>query len=170
MMITTKRLSIRPIEFSDWPALQRIALNFQASPYRYFDREMPTSDSGAQNAARYFASTGLFFAVLLKEQMIGYVCFHPENRNLDLGYCFHSDYHGQGYAFEACSTLMTIIAHTGAINRFTAGTALENTPSIRLLQKLGCTQTTTETVCFYENHPFTGGTFQTPPLIPKNQK
>lgn len=159
MNIITQRLMIRPFEFGDWPGLQRIALDFQSSPYRYFDHGMPTEDERVQEAARYFESTGMWFSVLLDGAMIGYICFHGEEGDIDVGYCFHASAHGRGYAFESISALLEFLESTGAVNRFTAGTALDNIPSVKLLKKLGFEQTGEEEVCFYEGHPFCGGSF-----------
>jgi len=158
MKIVTRRLLVRTLEFDDWPALKRIARDFQASQYRYFDREMPVDDAGAQSAARYAASTGMWFSVCLGGEMIGYVCFHEENGAMDVGYGFHSSAHGFGYAFESISALLELLASVG-VRRFSAGTALANAPSVRLLERLGFCLTGTEEVCFWEGHPFTGGMF-----------
>lgn len=161
MMIATRRLDIRPIRPDDWPGLRRIALDFQASPYRIYDHEMPTADGKVQAAAAYLAGTGLFFAVFEagSAEMIGYVCFHIEGGSCDMGYCFHSSVHGRGYAFEACSTMMELLSQACGIRRFTAGTALVNAPSMRLLERLGFEKLYEERVCFYEGCPFTGGFF-----------
>lgn len=55
---------------------------------------------------------------------------------------------------------MSIFENTGMVERFTAGTALDNAPSVKLLNRLGFAQTGTEEVCFYDGHPFAGGTFE----------
>ena len=51
--------------------------------------------------------------------------------------------------------------------RATAGTALDNRPSVALLSSLGFTQTATESVSFYQDSAgnpivFTGGVFEKP--------
>lgn len=158
MKIITRRLEIRPFEFADWKALQRIVLDFQSSEYRYFDRCLPSDDAGVQSAARYAASSGMWFAVCLGGEAIGYVCFHEENGFMDVGYCFLSAFHGCGYASESISALLELLSSIG-ITRFSAGTALDNAPSVKLLNRLGFRLTGTEEVCFYEGHPFTGGIF-----------
>ena len=159
MNIITQRLMIRPFEFDDWRALQCIAMDFQESEYRYFDREMPIETDRIQGVARYCESTGMWFSVLLCGEMIGYVCFSGNDGSFELGYGFHSSAHGKGYAFESISTLLEILESTGAVEEFTAGTALDNFPSVKLLARLGFEKVSEETVCFYEGHPFLGGTF-----------
>lgn len=159
-MIVTQRLVIRRFVFEDWRGLQRIARDFQASEYRIYDREIPTEDEKIMGVARYAAGPGLWFSVMLGEEMIGYVCFHAEGDGVDMGYCFHSSVHGRGYAFESCSALMEMLASALGRVRFTAGTALNNAPSVRLLQRLGFRKTGENEVCFYEGCPFTGGMFE----------
>lgn len=159
MLIATKRLLIRSFEFGDWPVLRKISMEFQASKYRYFDHEISTDIEKIQSIARYCASTGLWFSVLLQGEMIGYVCFSGSPHSLDLGYGFHSSAHGKGYACESISALLNMMEAAG-VERFTAGTALENVPSMRLLERLGFRKTREEEVCFYEGHPFRGGFFE----------
>ena len=160
MFIATQRLLIRPFEFGDWPVLREIAAEFQASEYRYFDHEIPTDVERIQSVARYCASTGCWFSVLLHGRMIGYICLSGEGDSLDLGYGFHSSAHGKGYAFESIHALLELVESVGTVARFTAGTALENAPSMRLLSRLGFRQIREEDVCFYEGHPFRGGYFE----------
>ena len=68
----------------------------------------------------------------------------------EIGYCFHSDYHGKGYAGESIRALLDLMKGRGA-PLITAGTALENTPSVRLLESLGFRLTGTEQVTFYKD-------------------
>lgn len=95
---------------------------------------------------------------------MGYVCFHAEGEKYDLGYCFHSAYHGKGYAFESCTEIMKYFAERKNIKTFTAGTAMENIPSRKLLEKLGFTLQGTQPLSFHKDENgndivFTGGNF-----------
>ena len=161
MELRTSRLTIRPLEEGDWPALQEIWRDFARSPYHVYDRPLPTDALGAHALARHFAGTGLAFGVRLAESqaLAGYVCFHREGEAYDLGYCFHSAYQGQGYAWESVSALLEYLASQGAAV-FTAGTALDNLPSRRLLERLGFALVSTEQVAFVENFSFLGGCFR----------
>lgn len=134
--------------------------------YAMYDLPLPIEDEDIKELTKHFAETHLFFAVFLKntDEMIGYVCFHNNNENYDLGYCFHSNHHGNGYAFESCTKLMNCIMHKGIVKGFTAGTALENTPSCKLLKRLGFTLKQTESVSFHKDEYgndifFEGGIF-----------
>lgn len=96
--------------------------------------------------------------------MIGYVCFHREGDSYDLGYCFRSDCHGKGYAYEACAALLRYMTEKRNVKVFTAGMALKNLPSCRLLGKLGFVLEKTETLSFQRDEngndiTFEGGVF-----------
>lgn len=76
-----------------------------------------------------------------------------------MGYCFHSSYHSNGYAYESIDALIGYVAKEYHVSRFTAGIAIENMPSCRLLEKLGFTCASTEKVSFDGRFFFQGGNF-----------
>ena len=159
MQLFTERLMIRTMLESDWRSFQQIAADFAASPYRYFDRIFPLEDASVQRITTRLAESGLFFAVCLEDEMIGYICFHDNDGVYDLGFAFRSAVQGKGYAYEACTALLTHYEAQG-ITRFSAGTALDNTPSVRLLERLGFRPVGTEELEFHPGHPFVGGVFE----------
>lgn len=55
----------------------------------------------------------------------------------DLGFQFHPDYHGQGYAFEAASKFLDYLFRNLKLRRVTAGCDAQNTASARLIGRLG---------------------------------
>ena len=160
VMIETERLFIRPLGSEDWRSMQAIAVDFQKSQYAVYDMPLPTEEQEIKALTKAFADTGLFFAVMLDSVMIGYVCFHEDDGNYDLGYCFHSDYQGNGYAYESCMAILEYMEKESAVKIFTAGTALDNKPSCKLLEKLGFVCISTETVSFDNTFSFQGGNFE----------
>lgn len=162
MELFTDRLFIRELTPGDFRSMKKIAIDFLQSEYAIYDIPLPTDDDEIQALTERFAASELFFAVLLKdtEEMIGYICFHDSGGSYDLGYCFHSTYQGKGYAFESCSAVMGELARTRQIKTFTAGTALKNTPSCKLLRKLGFAHRGTETLSFHAGLVFEGGIFE----------
>ena len=42
----------------------------------------------------------MFFAICLGNTVIGYSAFNIREEGYEIGYCFHSAYHGKGYAKE----------------------------------------------------------------------
>ena len=163
-MIHTNRLLIRELISEDWRDMQRIAADFQKSEYAVYDMPLPARDEEIKALTEQFAGSHLFFAVILGEVMIGYICFHEDNGIYDLGYCFHSDHQGKGYACEACRAVMEYIEKTRNVKAFSSGTALENIPSIKLLEKLGFVLQKTEKLSFHKDENgndivFEGGVF-----------
>lgn len=167
MDIQTNRLYIREILPEDWRNLKNIAVDFRKSEYVLYDMPLPVEENEIKALTQRFADSHLFFAVFLKDSadMIGYVCFHNDNGNYDLGYCFHSAYQGNGYAFESCSVLMAYLERENRTVNFTAGTALKNLPSCKLLEKLGFVLKGTERLAFHKDADgndivFEGGIFE----------
>ena len=135
MKLETNRLCIRPLQETDWQAMKGIAADFSKSRYAAYDMPLPTGDHEIKELTKKFAESKLFFAVFSKESgdMLGYVCFHREGERYDLGYCFHSAYHSRGYAYESTRALIEYFAREHGATTFTAGTAIDNPPSRRLL-------------------------------------
>ena len=105
----------------------------------------------------------MFFAVRNQKEMLGYIEFHKNNDGYECGYCFHSKFHGMGYAKESMQMLMEWLSKDGS-KRFAAGTALDNLPSVKLLTSLGFRKTGEEKVSFYKDEKgediyFDGGIF-----------
>lgn len=95
--------------------------------------------------------------------MIGYVSLNQRSDSYELGYGFHSNYHGWGYAKESLSAIIEWITNKG-VTCITAGTALANESSVKLLLSLGFQQTGTEDVSFWQDDEgndivFKGGIF-----------
>ncbi len=165
MVLNTERLHIRSLQETDWPALLAIWRNFSRSPYAVYDAPLPTGAAGAQALAKQFAASGLLFAVCRAQQLIGYVGFRAEGQTYDVGYCFHSAWHGRGYARESVQALMQFLMQRGPVAAFTAGTALDNAPSRRLLESLGFVLQGTQQLSFHQDASgraltFVGGVFR----------
>ena len=163
-MLKTDRLTIQKLRTEDWKNLKEIAVDYRKSEYALYDMPLPVEDDKIKSLCEQFSASGIWFTVRLADKMIGYVCFHQSGTTYDLGYCFHSDCHGKGFAFEACSALMEYIAKERNVTAFTAGTALKNTPSCKLLGKLGFVLIDTEILSFHVDEngndiTFEGGNF-----------
>lgn len=162
MKLETRRLFIRHLNESDWQTMKSIFVDFNSSKYAVYDMPLPTGDDEAKALTKKFAGSDLFFAVFLKKSndMIGYVCFHKDGDTYDLGYCFHSAYHSNGYAYESTSALVKHFADERGATNFTAGTAIDNIPSCKLLEKLGFACASTEAVSFDNVFSFQGGNYE----------
>ncbi|MDE6213827.1 MAG: GNAT family N-acetyltransferase, partial [Lachnospiraceae bacterium] len=161
MELKTLRLYIRDLREDDWLKMKSLFIDFNNSKYAAYDRPLPTEDAEIEALTKQFVENSLFFAIYLldKNQMIGYVCFHKEEEKYDLGYCFHSTYHSKGYAYESIKALIEYFVREYNAITFTAGTALANIPSCKLLEKLGFECVSTEEISFNEDFSFEGGNF-----------
>ena len=169
MLIHTKRLTLRRITEADWRSIQAIWQDFKASPFSRYDVPSDTGDEAVRTRIAKWAKTSqstehMFFAVCLGERVIGYIAFNIRERGYEIGYCFHSDTHGMGYAKESLLALFDHLQALG-VTTFIARTALANTPSVALLRSLGFAQTGTEQVSFYQDTDgnsifFDGGIFE----------
>lgn len=169
-MLTTERLTIRPVETTDWPALRDIWAALAPLPMAQYDKPHDLTTENVQaRVARWAAFTAagtehMFFAVCLDGRMIGYFAFNQRENGHEVGYSFHPAHHGKGYAKEALTAILAHLRERG-FTRFTAGTALNNTPSVKLLTGLGFRLTGTEKVSFYKDAQswdivFDGGVFE----------
>lgn len=172
----TARLIIRELQLSDSSGLKRIVRDFEKSSYAIYDKPFPQEEEAFLRVVQRFVDSQLFFAVFPKgdPEMIGYICFHQEGRMMDLGYGFHSVAQGKGYALEGCQALMEEMTRRFQVEGFTAGTALANVPSRRLLGKLGFQLLGTEELAFHEDSEgkplvFQGGIFGMSPFIDKSK-
>lgn len=142
--IKTSRIVIRNFVINDWRDLQKIFINFGSSEYAIYDHHFPNSDNEVKSITERFANGNNFFAVceLTDNKVMGYVCLNGENdKELDIGYCFNDTYQGKGYATEACIAVTNYAFNTLHLERLTAGTAILNFPSCRLLDRLGFCKT-----------------------------
>jgi len=169
MLLKTDRLIIRRIVADDWKSIKEIWVDFNASYLSQYDRPQNTDDVDVRiRIAKWAAANSgrehMFFAVCLGEIIIGYIAFNVRKVGYEIGYCFHSAYHGNGYAKESHLALFDYLRTLG-ITRFTAGTALNNTPSVSLLKSLGFELVGTEKLSFYKDAfgndvIFEGGIFE----------
>ncbi len=168
-MIQTERLTIRYIAPSDWQSVQKIWEDVNTTSFARYDKPHITdSDDVRQRITKWAnASSGIehiFFAICLQETVIGYIAFNIRDNGYEIGYCFHSAYHGKGYARESLSALIAYMKSLGA-TKLTAGTAINNTPSVKLLTSLGFKQIEIEKVSFYKDEKgqdivFDGGIYE----------
>ncbi len=147
-MITlmTERLIIRNFQAADWEPLHEMIVQYDASPYAAYDQPWPTSPDAIKGITEWFACGDHFLAICLKDSgcFIGFVALNPEQENIqdyNIGYVFNSNYHGSGYATEACRAVLNHGFHQLEARRVVTGTAAANQPSRRLLERLGFQKT-----------------------------
>jgi ribosomal-protein-alanine N-acetyltransferase len=140
--IETERLTLRNFTAEDGPALLKIVVQYQASPYAKYDHPWPTDPEQIKGVAKWFAKGDAYLAVCLKETcvFIGFVCLNPEETGrevvFNIGYIFDFDCHGKGYVTEACSAALRHAFNDLQVDTVVTRTAEANDASCRLLERL----------------------------------
>jgi RimJ/RimL family protein N-acetyltransferase len=136
-----------------WPTSveEMKGINLGASPEPFLPPQAAGygTRKGIKGITEWFASGGNFLAACLKDtgQLIGFVALNPEessgenNRAYNLGYVFNANYHGRGYATEACKAMLNQALGQLQALRVITGTAAVNRNSRRLLERLGFRKT-----------------------------
>jgi [ribosomal protein S5]-alanine N-acetyltransferase len=166
--IKTNRLLIRNFVPADWEDLRALAVDKGSSEYAAYDYALPATENEIKAITGWFAREDQYLAVCesTHQYFIGFVSLGGENpRERDLGYTFHSRYHGLGYASEACTALIDYAFDVLNLERIHSGTANLNFPSVKLLLSLAFEKTGEQPVAFNkttEGDPveFTGGTYR----------
>jgi len=85
----------------------------------------------------------LMLVVSLKEEqtpLIGMICIKIESlefKRFEIGYRFHTDFHGKGYAFEAAKCVTDFLFSKVNIHKMLAYCVSEHQASYGLMEKLG---------------------------------
>jgi [ribosomal protein S5]-alanine N-acetyltransferase len=136
--LRTDRLSLRWFEAGDGPALHGILSRPEA--VRFEPHEVVTR-AQADDLAQQRASDARFRAVETRDgAVVGTLYLAASGpdwwRTWELGYVFHPDHWGHGYATEACRALLAAVFDDGA-HRVVARCDPANVRSWALLDRLG---------------------------------
>lgn len=154
--IETDRLTIRNFGADDWQDLQEMVIKYQESEYARYDHQWPTCMEEIKDIVEWFAGGDSYLAACLKttNKLIGFIALNPGEEEGDvefnLGYAFHTDYHGKGYATEGCRAVLDHTFGPLAGERVVTTTAAANKPSCQLLRRLGMKETGQHTSSFQE--------------------
>jgi [ribosomal protein S5]-alanine N-acetyltransferase len=142
-MLKTARLMLRNFKSDDWEALHELTNQYEASAFAAYDHQWPTAPEEIKKITYWFAGNDSYLAVCLKDtdRLIGLVTLNPDQQEncqeFNLGYIFNFNYHGKGYATEACRAVVDYAFQKLQARRVVTGTAAVNHASCRLLEKLG---------------------------------
>ena len=152
--LQTPRLYLRQWQASDFAIFAQI--NADAEVMRYFPKVLSSklSDTIAHKCQQLIEKNGWgFWAVSLKDcasetdnfiGMVGLNNTHadmPFAPSVEIGWRLHKDYCGQGYATEAAQAALQFAFETLALNAVVAFTAVINTPSQKVMQRIGMIDT-----------------------------
>jgi RimJ/RimL family protein N-acetyltransferase len=143
--IRTARLTLRPCVRGDLDALYDIQSRPDVTRYLLFDartREQVRVVLEQRIRAVGLERDALNLAVVLSEtgEFIGDVVLFlrsREHRQGEIGYVFHPDHGGHGYATEAARVLLGLGFENYGLHRIVGRLDARNTPSARVLERLG---------------------------------
>lgn len=145
--LETERLVLRPLTEADVDALA----SYRSLPelWRYVPGEPMGADGVRVKFAPYFGrgdlggegqSLLLGVEVAGSGELVGDLVLHwrsEEHKSGEIGYVFHPAHHGHGYATDAAHRLLHLAFDELGLHRVTARVDLRNTPSARVLRRLG---------------------------------
>ncbi len=144
--LETERLLLRPFAASDFDALLAMHSRADVARWQYWDAR----DADAVRAAlaskleEVSPADGdwISFATVLKAsgEVIGDCSVHvvsSEHRQGEIGYIFHPDHHGHGYATEAARAQLRFAFEELGFHRVIGRLEPRNAPSARVLERIG---------------------------------
>ncbi len=145
--VQTDRLLLRPFAASDFDALLAIQSRADVARYLYWDPRTAaevreTLDTKVRATAIVAEGDYLSLAAVLSEsgEMIGDCTLgwaSAGHRQAEIGFVFHPDHHGQGYATEAARALLALAFEELRAHRVFGRLEARNTASARVLERLG---------------------------------
>ena len=139
--LVTERLIIRRFTLEDWAAIQELARDIDSHEAAKYDCPWPTSDEECKGMADYFSKRESSWAVCLKadKRLIGYISYNDidDDKRLDLGHVFHSEFYGKDYDTEALRCMIEYAFTHLDIRSIYANNAEEWTVQLAPLKELG---------------------------------
>ncbi|MEO0732470.1 MAG: GNAT family N-acetyltransferase [Bacteroidota bacterium] len=145
-MIATNRLSLRPWQLTDLPALAEI--NADERVMRYFPRTQSAADTEAflermivhqeKHGYCYFAAETRYDGRLIGFIGLAYQTYAADfTPCTDIGWRLHPDVWGQGYATEGARGCLDFAFYDLGLPEVYAVAVAQNAPSIRVMEKIG---------------------------------
>jgi len=145
--IETERLSLRPLVYEDLDDAHAYYSRPDVARYLYWeprDREESLEAPAAYSSRTELAEEGdgLVLGVVPREvgRVVGQVNLQwrsREHRQGEIGFVFHPDHHGRGYAGEAARAMLRIGFEDLRLHRIAGRCDARNLASARLMERLG---------------------------------
>ena len=142
MTIETERLIIKEFDLSMAKAVHENSLdddNRRFVPDEVFETENDAKETIEFLMSRYESEDGpLVYPVFTKRnENIGYVQLAPIEDGWEIGYHIAKKYTGNGYATEAVSAFLPVIAEKKSVSEIYGICLKENIASVRVMEKCG---------------------------------
>ena len=145
--LTTERLRLRPFEERDLDAVYAMESRPEVVQYLYWgprsrDEARAALDRRMKMTSLDGDAAALRLAVILQAsgELIGDFSLglrSRQDRQGDIGFMFHPDHHGHGYAAEAGRAVLALGFDTYDLHRIFGSCDARNTASARLMERLG---------------------------------
>ena len=145
--LQTDRLLLRPYAATDFDALLAIQSRADVARFLYWDPRTAaevreTLDTKVRATAIIAEGDNLSLAAVLRDsdQLIGdcsLLWASAEHRQAEIGFAFHPDHHGHGYATEAAAALLALAFDGLRAHRVFGRLEARNRASARVLERLG---------------------------------
>jgi RimJ/RimL family protein N-acetyltransferase len=142
--IETERLRVRHLVADDLAAMHAIESRPEVVRWLYWE---PRTEAEVRQAldnriarARERPDTGVTFGVevLATGVLVGHISLTVEpHRQGEIGFIFHPDHQGRGYATEAAAAVLAIAFGAYGLHRVFGRLEARNVASARVLEKLG---------------------------------
>ena len=151
MELKTRRLIIRPLEISDWPAMREILADFENSDVFMYDYKAPTDADSVRTLIPFWVRSRNYYTITLDKsgEIIGFLSLVGD----ELGFTLKTEYKRNGYGYESAFALLGYMFDKRGMDCFTAQAAMENIRSVKLLEKLGFRLVSLIDVTFREELP-----------------
>lgn len=145
MEITTKRLTVRPIQIGDEQAIHEYAGDKSLTMMYFLPNETfeETAAFVRENAEAWQSAdqTNFEFVILLDGRIIGGCdcdLGHSEDRSYaTLGWIIHRNYRNRGYASEAASAILDFAFENLKISKVYAQCDINNPASFAVMRRIG---------------------------------
>jgi RimJ/RimL family protein N-acetyltransferase len=141
--LETARLRVRHLLEEDLPAVHAIESRPEVARWLYWE---PRTEAEAREAlerriarARERPETGVTFAVetIATGELVGHISLTVEPyRQGEIGFIFHPDHQGRGYATESSAAVLGIAFERYGLHRVSGRLEPRNVASARVLEKL----------------------------------
>ncbi|WP_203363691.1 GNAT family protein [Bacillus sp. REN10] len=139
MNIRTNRLLIREFQVDDWEAVYEYTS--KRDVMKYIPDGVHTRERAKEFIDKNIGAHAEHFPVveIEKNTLIGHIAFHKYfgNHTYEIGWVFNPSFQRRGYATEAAKGVLEYGFNKLNLHRIIATCQPENTPSYRVMEKMG---------------------------------